>query len=179
MLRFPGKGTRVLESLRGCFYPHASIGLEEDLNTFYSFVSKGFIVEKITRYIKPGRSPYPCRLYELEVSERVYNRVKKRLTHFVETRFDYRYTKLGVVLSVLRIPFKRPQHYFCSHFVAEVLKRTSSAPMHKPCSLYLSSDLEKLPGLKLRYQGDLSAMIQKFQLDRFVPSAFPLALPVE
>ena len=29
-------------------YNHVSIGLEEDKNTFYSFVKSGFIVEKLT-----------------------------------------------------------------------------------------------------------------------------------
>lgn len=47
--RFPDNGSKVIEALTGCYYPHASIGLEEDWNTFYSFVTKGFIVEKITR----------------------------------------------------------------------------------------------------------------------------------
>lgn len=179
LIRFPGKGTRVLEKLRGCHYPHTSIGLEEDLNTFYSFVHKGFIVEKVTRYNKPGRIPYPCRLYELEVPQVVYDRVKKRLHRFVETKTDYHYTKLGLVLSTLYIPFKRPRHYFCSHFVAEVLKRTCSAPLSRPCSMYFSSDLEKLSGLKLRYQGDLENLVQRFQLEAPTLPAFASAAPAD
>lgn len=164
MIRFPGRASKIMEFLHGCRYPHASIGLEEDLNTFYSFVKKGFIVEKVTRYVKPDRRPYPCRLYRLPVQDEVYAEVKARLGRFACSRQQYRYTQTGLILSNLRIPFKRRYHYFCSHFVAEVLKYTDSAPLRLPSSMYLSSDLERLADVQLVYEGDLKHMIERFEL---------------
>ena len=164
LTRFPDNGTKVLEAITGCYYAHASIGLEEDPNIFYSFVCKGFIVEEITRYLKPGREPFPCQVYELEVSERAYQRVKKLLMHFVQKKRTMRYTRFGLVLSVLRIPYKRRHHYFCSQFVAEILTRSRAVRMKKNSALYLPSDLRYLPGLRLRFQGNMQSMLQHFAI---------------
>ena len=38
LTRFPGKTAIAIHALTRCYYTHASIGLEEDLNTFYSIV---------------------------------------------------------------------------------------------------------------------------------------------
>lgn len=163
--RFSDNGTRIIEPLIGCYYPHTSIGLEEDLNVFYSFVTKGFIVEEITRYVKPEREPYPCRLYELEVSEAVYNRVKNILENFVENKSIWRYTKLGVALSLLRIPYKRDRYsYFCSQFVADVLQTSGAAKLRKKSQHCFSSDIIELPTLKLQFEGDMKTMIRHYGL---------------
>ena len=54
LIRFPDTGSKLIHALTGFGYTHASVGLDEDLNTFYSFVVKGFIVEDISRYNKPS-----------------------------------------------------------------------------------------------------------------------------
>ena len=163
--RFPDKGSKMIEVLTGCYYPHTSIGLEEDMNTFYSFVTKGFIVEKITRYVKPDREPFPCQLYELEVSEKTYYRVKEALTYFVEFKGILHYTKLGLILSLLRIPYKRNRFgFFCSQFVADVLQNCGAVKLNKNSTRYFSVDLKHLPGMRLIYQGNLGTMIEYFKL---------------
>ena len=106
LISFPDNGSKVIRAIKSCYYTHSSIGLEEDPNTFYSFVTKGFIVEKLTRYIKPERVPFPCCLYELEVSEKVYETVKKILGYYIEFKSVVYYSKLGLILSLLRIPYK-------------------------------------------------------------------------
>lgn len=165
LTRFPDNGTKAIQALSGCYYPHTSIGLEEDMNTFYSFVSKGFIVESIIRYVKPGREPFPCQLYELEVSEKVYNRVKMILNSFVELRELMHYAKLGLILSLFHIPYKSSQFgYFCSQFVAEVLSRSGAVELKKRSNRYFSEELKRLPGMKLHFQGNLQTMIKHFGL---------------
>ena len=90
LIKFTDFGSKAITSITGCKYPHASIGLEEDLNTFYSFVNKGFIIEKITRYVKPERQPFQCQLYEFEVSEKVYNTVKEIIQRYLPSRIFLR-----------------------------------------------------------------------------------------
>ncbi|MBQ8625339.1 MAG: hypothetical protein IJ419_04100 [Agathobacter sp.] len=164
LTRFPDNGAKVIQALTGSFYSHASIGLEEDMNTFYSFVVKGFIVEDITRYIKPDREPFPCQLYELEVSEKVYRAVKRIIQFYVRRKQELSYTKLGVVLSLLRIPFKRKNKYICSQFVAEVLKRAKAAKLKKFTVLYLPGDFKKLSEMKLVFEGNLQSFITHFRI---------------
>lgn len=165
LTRFPDNGSKAIEALTGCYYPHTSIGLEEDLNTFYSFVTKGFIVEKIARYVKPDKEPFPCQLYELNVSEKTYCRIKEALEYFIEFKEILHYTKLGLVLSMLRIPYKRDRFgFFCSQFVAEVLHHSGAVKLTKKSTRYFSEDLKRLPGMKLNYQGNLEAMMEHLKL---------------
>ena len=168
LTKFPDNGSKAISALTGCRYPHASIGLEEDMNTFYSFVTKGFIVESITRYTKPDREPFLCQLYELEVSESVYNRVKEIVDYFVQFKGMLHYTKLGLVLSLFHIPYKRNRFaYFCTQFVAEVLEYSGAAKLRKKSTRYFSDDLKSLPGMKLSFQGNMKTMIKRFGI---VPS---------
>lgn len=164
LTRFPDNGSKVIEAMTGFFYTHASIGLNEDMNTFYSFVCKGFIVEKITRYIKPDRAPFPCQLYEMEVSEKVYEKVKKMLHSFAELKNSLHYSKLGVVLGLLHIPYKRKDYYFCSQFVAEVLEHGKAAKLRKNSTLYMPGDFRNLWGMRLIFEGNLQSMITHFKI---------------
>ena len=159
LTRFPGKTAIAIHALTRCYYTHASIGLEEDLNTFYSVVGKGFIVEKITRYVRPDREPFPCQLYELEVSEKVYTSVKRLLEESVENKSLYQYSKLGVVLCLLRIPFRRQHHYFCSQYVAEILNEAKATKLVKDSTLYYPGDFRRMPGVRLNFQGNLRGML--------------------
>lgn len=163
LTRFPDNGSIVFELLTGFHYPHASIGLEEDLNTFYSFVRKGFIVEKVTRYVKPNQTPFPCQLYELEVSEEAYCRIKRAIQYFVKCKELLHYSRFAVTMSVLHIPYKRNRFgFFCSQFVAHILHHSGEVKLKKTSSRYLSGDLRKLSGIKLKFQGNLKTMIDHF-----------------
>ncbi|MBQ8599607.1 MAG: hypothetical protein IJ411_05785 [Oscillospiraceae bacterium] len=168
LTRFPDHGSKVVSFLTNCYYTHASIGLEEDINTFYSFVRKGFIVESISRYLRPDREPFPCQLYELSVCESVYSSIKNLLQLFVQNKSQLRYSNLGVVMSLLRIPFSRRKHYFCSHFVAHILHHSNAVALKKNSALYLPVDLSRLSELTLKVQGDLKTMLSRFQ-----PTALP------
>lgn len=166
LTRFPDNGSKAIGLLTGGYYVHASIGLEADLNTFYSFVAKGFIVEKIARYIKPDRPSFPCQLYELEVSEVVYCRLKEILACFIEFAGLLHYTKFGLALSLLRIPYKRDRFgFFCTQFVADVLQYSGAVKLKHKSIHYFAEDLKRLPGMRLNYQGSLRTMIDHFGLN--------------
>lgn len=162
LTKFPDAGSRAIKALTGFNYTHASIGLEEDMNTFYSFTYKGFIVEEITRYLKPEREPFPCQLYVLEVSEKVYLATKKVLQYFVNMKPFFKYSKLGVVLGLFHVPCKRRYHYFCSQFVATVLEQTKATKLRKSSALYFPKDFRRLKGVRLCFQGNLLSMTKKF-----------------
>lgn len=164
LTRFPDRGSKVIGALTEEYYTHASLGLAEDPNTFYSFVYKGFIEEKITRYLKPGRAPFPCKLYELQVSDRVYRAVKRLIYHFQTVKPTLSYTNFGVVCSLLHVPYRRHRSYFCSQFVAYALGSTGAVRLKKQVPLYLPGDVSRLPGLKLRFRGNMYQMAQMFRL---------------
>lgn len=167
LTKFPDNGSKAMHLITNFQYTHASVGLDEDMNTFYSFVVKGFIVEKITRYIRPGWEPLPCLLYELDVAEEVYQDIKERLNGFVENKKTMHYTRLGLLLCLLHIPCRIKNHYICSQFVAEVLNDGGAVSLRKNSSLYLPKDFGKLQGVKVRFRGNLQSLIMSLELPSF------------
>jgi inositol transport system substrate-binding protein len=164
LTELPGKTSQAIRLCTGYDYTHASIGLEEDMNTFYSFVMKGFIVEKLTRYVKPERVPFPCAMYELKVTEDVYRNIKALLERCVAYQGALRYTILGVILCLLHIPHRREGRFFCSHFMAEILNRSSAAHLHKDSALYLPRDLKNLPGMNQVFRGNLRGLLEQYAI---------------
>jgi hypothetical protein len=136
------------------------------MNTYYTFTYKGFTVEDITRRAtKPDREPFPCELYELEVSHRTYLDLQNRVRSFVDNRDSYRYTKLGAALRVfLNIPTHRERAYFCSQFVAEMLKLSGAAELKREAHYYLPPHFLKLQDLKFCFRGNLMDYLQEFSL---------------
>lgn len=94
------------------------------------------------------------------MSEKVYEKVRNLLFRYTKHQRDYRYSRLGIALSLLHIPYKRKNAYFCSHFVADVLEQGNAVDLKKDSAGYLPGDLRKLPGLKLHFQGNLLGMLR-------------------
>lgn len=164
LTRFHGFASKAIRCFTGYRYSHTSIGLEEDMNTFYSFVYKGFIVEKITRYVKPDRKPFDCQIYEVSVTEKVYRKIKELIQSFIENKSNFKYTTFGTILCMLRVPYKRKQHYFCSYFVASILEKSEAIKLRKKSCLHLPSDFKKYENVKFCYAGNLRTMIDDFKL---------------
>ena len=162
MTQYPGFDAKILRWYSRFPYTHTSIGFEEDMDTFYTFVSKGFLVESITRYEKPGRPSFPCALYEVKVSEKVYNKLKEEVLTYKENKSDFKYSTLGLILCFFKIPYKRKNRYFCSQFVAEVLHRSEALKLKKKSTLYFPKDFLKHKELKLIFQGTHVKFVEKF-----------------
>lgn len=159
---FRDTGSRLLRAFTGCRHTHASIGLEEDMNTFYSFVYRGFVVEKLARYLKPDSKPYKCRLYELKVTEKVYNAVKDVIEGFKNLKSRLSYSKLGVAMCLFKIPYRKKFSFFCSQFVAETLRRSKAAKLSRDSSLYFPEDLPAISGLRLLFSGNHRELFNKY-----------------
>ncbi|MGN0386078.1 MAG: hypothetical protein ACI4EX_09360 [Lachnospiraceae bacterium] len=134
------------------------------MNIFYSFAVKGFIVENITRYDRPDRKPFPCILYELAVSENVYQDLKSILKKFMKRKSSLHYTRLGAMLGILHIPHKWRNHYFCSQFVAEVLRCSKAACLKKDSTLYLPGDFKNLQGMREVFQGNIRSLRTHYKI---------------
>lgn len=168
LTEFSDTGTKVIKKLTGLKYPHASIGLEEDINTFYSFVNKGFIIEKVNRYAKPGKKTIPCRLYEMTVSEETYLTIKEELDYFIEYKDLYHYSKAGLALSILNLPYKRSKFgFFCSQFVAFILHKSKAITLSKSVNKYFSDDLSSISGMRLKFQGTLKSMMENMSIQPY------------
>ena len=121
-------------------YSHASISIDEKEEIFYSFNLKGFVIEKPKKRIpKTRRHGSVC--IRMQVPEETYELIKNEIERFVECKEQYTYSRLGVLLCLLHIPYKFHNQYFCSQFVAEILSKTGAVELRKKESLYLPGQL--------------------------------------
>ena len=156
LTRMPDWGSRALSLCTLAYYTHASLGLDEDLNTFYSVCLKGFRVEDISRYNRSEKGPFPCALYEIPVFDKTYYRVRKTLDSISCGKKPPRYSHLGVALGVLGVEHRFSGKRFCSQFVSEILERCGVVKLQKDSSLYMPNDFQRLPGLHLVFRGYLN-----------------------
>ena len=162
MTRYPGYNAKFLAWYTGFPYTHTSVGFEDDMDTFYTFVSKGFFVESIRKYEKPDRPSFPCALYEITVPEKTYYNVKKLVLSYKARKEKLKYSTLGLVCCFLKIPLKRKNKYFCSQFVAEVLQKSKVLRLKKKSTLYFPKDISKHKELKLIFVGNHLSFVEKF-----------------
>lgn len=125
----------IVYHIGGHGYTHASLSLEEDNDTYYSFNYKGFCVETVEKHRRRGVKKSLS--YQLKVTDQAYENIKTALAKFQCDRDSLSYTRLGVLFCILRIPFHWNRHYFCSQFVAELLLRSGAVILQWPPELYL------------------------------------------
>lgn len=144
-------------------YTHASIGLDGPDGPFYSFARKyrylalpaGLVEEQVTVH----RRAVPCCLYELEVSEETYFRLRRKLRSMYAQREEYHYNVLGVFACYFNLSLQRRHHYFCSQFVAGLLENCGAAELPKPPALVRPADLCGLKELRPVHQGALEGIL--------------------
>lgn len=121
-------------------YTHISISLDPEENVFYSFNKKGFIEEhwrgKRSRYLLPDRAYLYFYVDELQFFK-MYQEIKR----YEERKKDISYSVVGTILCIFHIPATFKKQFFCSQFVAEVLRKSGTVKLKKKSSLYLPMHL--------------------------------------
>lgn len=146
-------------------YNHVSISLDQQLIEVYSFGRKrprnpligGFVKENIqTGVFKQAK----CAVYCCTVSEAQYQRIQQHIEEMEKQQHDYRYNFIGLFAVALNKKWNRRNAFFCSQFVATVLKESGVLDLTKPLCLVTPHDLQEVPLFQLIYQGDLEAYSQ-------------------
>ena len=121
-------------------YTHVSLALDDAANSMYSFNYRGFCIETPEKHRRRGVTKSIC--YQLQIPEDAHDGLMRHIQYFIEHREEFSYTKLGVILCFLRVPFTWKGHYFCSQFVAEALALAGAVKLKMKPSLYLPNHLE-------------------------------------
>lgn len=120
-------------------YTHVSLSINDDYSVFYSFNVKGFCSESLERHRKRGVTQ--SALYQLQVTDDTYYKIKGEIKKTLDSSTTMKYSFLGVALNLLHIPFHWKNRYFCSEFIAALLKKSGAVKLCKPPSLYLPEQL--------------------------------------
>lgn len=145
-------------------YNHASIALDHNLSEVYSFGRKtarnpfigGFVKEDVRNGLFKQAD---CALYSITVSVDQIQKMKHYLQDIEARKKQYRYNFLGLFGVMLNKPFKRKNAFFCSQFVAFVLKESAIMDFEKPLALIAPHDLQCVPDVQLVYEGKLKGYL--------------------
>lgn len=147
-------------------YNHASISFDSELSEVYSFGRKtarnpficGFVKEDVDKGLFKEAN---CAVYALTVNEVQLQKMNGYIKEIEAQKGEYRYNLMGLLGFLFNKPIKRKKAFFCSQFVATVLKECNIIDFGKSPSLVAPNDLRKVSKCQLVYEGELKAYQHK------------------
>lgn len=121
--------SRMLKRITGAEYNHVSISLDPELHSMYSFGRRftyfpwygGFVTESPEFGTFKRFSETRAIVLSIPVSQKSYDRIRKRLREMLKNKNAYHYDNIGLLLAYFNISYKRDRYYYCSDFVREML----------------------------------------------------------
>ncbi|WP_099156648.1 hypothetical protein [Virgibacillus ndiopensis] len=152
--------TRLIKLYTKQSYNHVSISFGNNLKEIYSFgrlnPSNPFVGGFIRERINVGLfEKAKCKIYSCTVSELEYEKMRNKVSQIKSRKDMYKYNLFGLFAIILNLNFSRNNAFFCSQFVATILKEKIGL-LNKSPNLIKPGDLMKLKDLRLVYQGNLS-----------------------
>src|SRR5699024_2787484 len=153
--------TKLIKLYTKKHYNHASIAFDSKLSEAYSFGRKsvrnpfigGFVIENIESSSLFDKAE--CAIYSFDLTDLQSEKMKRYIRKIDAQKEQYSYNFLGLFGFIIRSAIKRKKSFFCSQFVASVLKESNIIDFDKPLSLIAPNDLRKVANFQLKYQGKL------------------------
>lgn len=156
--------SQILRVVTGDAYNHASISVDDSLQTLYSFGRRhpynpiwgGFVQES------PGSGTFgrfadtKARVLRVPVTEEQYAQIKQHLEYMYQDRQRYHYNYLGLLMAFFHRPYRRENCYYCSEFVRDVLVRYDVTGPDAFGEIVRPMELLELSGSREIYSGILS-----------------------
>ncbi|SFB15488.1 hypothetical protein SAMN04488072_10899 [Lentibacillus halodurans] len=152
--------TKMIKLYTKKTYNHASISLDSELAEVYSFGRKkvenpfngGFVKEDLKKGLFKQAD---CAIYSFTVTEAQMQQISSYIKEIEGQKEYYRYNFLGLFGFIFNKPIIRERAFFCSQFVAAVLKECNIIDFEKPLSLIAPNDLLKASNFQFVYEGKL------------------------
>ena len=143
---------------------HASISFTKELDTTYSFGRKrvnnpfigGFVKENLNGKLFEKAE---CAIYKCSVSAVEYEQMLKAVQEIEVEQQMYKYNFIGLFGVLFNKEINREGAFFCSEFVATILKNGGVATNSKPPSLMKPYDLVDGEKFLLLYEGQLRSYL--------------------
>ncbi len=145
-------------------YGHVGISLDKNCKKIYSFgrkklhsiINGGFTIENKDGAFFTYFNKTTCKIFEVNVSNLQYNKIKKELYKMSLNMNDYKYDFIGIILRYFKIPYTRKNKYVCSYFVAKILDSNGVHKFEKKLSLITPKDFSNIKDFKEIYVGKYS-----------------------
>lgn len=143
---------------------HSSISLDDSLNCMFSFgrlkinqpFNAGFVVENKDAGFYAKFTDTKIRLYRLPVDENTFNMTKDYLMQSVYGKEFLKYNFLGAILSKINIAVPRVNKYFCSEYIATLMRECNVRRLKKSANICHPYDFLEFDDMELLYTGLLS-----------------------
>ena len=96
-----------------------------------------------------------CAIYSLTVTDGQIRKMRQYIQGIDVEKEEYRYNFIGLFGVMLNRSLKRKKAFFCSQFVASVLKESDRINFEKDLSLVKPSDLPHSANFQLIFKGRL------------------------
>jgi FMN phosphatase YigB (HAD superfamily) len=125
-------------------YSHASLAFDPSLSKLYSFNIPGLVIEDIKEgnYIK--KKNYKFSLYTIFVNRKQLFSMDSALKGFLDKKDELSYSIKGLLHKLFNKETHDDDKFFCSQFVAEIIKAGDEKLIKKDASLYTPYDLRKI-----------------------------------
>ncbi|WP_100009778.1 hypothetical protein [Lentibacillus sediminis] len=152
--------TKLIKQYTKKPYNHASIAIDSELSAVYSFGRKAarnpFIGGFVQEDTKSGLfKEATCAVYSFKISGEQLKKIEHYIQKMEAEQDQYCYNFLGLFGFIINKPIKRKNAFFCSEFVASVLKECSIIEFQRPPSLIAPNDFKEVTTLQLEFQGRL------------------------
>lgn len=162
----------IIKVLKRSRLNHASVCFEDDFSEMYSFGRLDYANPFIGGFVKESPDYGTMRhfpltwseIFAFEVEEEVYNRLISMTNKMYENRKSYKYNYKGLFLGIFNVASHTPYRYYCSEYVAMVLREASLIPKDALMGVVKPMDMYALPGATLVYAGPLRHFRHKFSV---------------
>ena len=152
---------RLIKAVTGYKYSHVALSLDKECEITYSFGRKklnsiidgGFVVEKKDGEFFQKFNQTNCKIYEINITEKQYKKVKKKLNKMEKNKELYKYDFVGIVCRFFKIPITFKNKYVCSYFVASLLEEAKICDFDKEVYFVEPRDFENIEDFEEIYQG--------------------------
>lgn len=157
--------SRILHVVTGDAYNHASISVDDSLQTLYSFgrlhpynpVWGGFVQESPSSGTFGRFAGTKAKVLRVPVTRQQYQQIKRHLEQMYQDRQRYHYNYLGLMLAFFHLAYQKEDCYYCSEFVKDVLVRYQITREDAFGKIVKPIELLELSGSQEIYSGILSA----------------------
>jgi hypothetical protein len=157
--------TKMIKLFTRFPFNHASISFTNNLETTYSFGRKraknpfngGFVKENFHGMLFQKAT---CAIYKCSISNQQYYEMLHYIHHMEVRKREYKYNFLGLFGILLDKEWNRQNAFFCSEFVATILKNGGIAIKNKPACLVAPKDFSECQDFQLVYEGQLRSYLK-------------------
>lgn len=153
--------SRLIKVFTQYEYSHVAISLEKDCYITYSFgrrrvnsiIDGGFVIEQKDGEFFKKFNQTNCKIYEIEVNEKQYRKLRKMLKRMEHHQDKYQYDFIGIICRYFKIPITFRNKYVCSYFVASLLEKAKICYFEKEPYFIVPKDFENIPCFNEIYDG--------------------------